>query len=134
MNELDNEKMMEYQMLEQQMQSIGKNLEQLEANIDEINRVEKTIDDFKELKKGDKILVPISSGIFAEATLDNVKTLKVNVGANVLTEKDPEKTKKLIAEQKKELEGHKAETMSYFEQMYTKLASLQTELSKEEKK
>ncbi len=129
---MNKEKVMEYQILEQQMQALTQNLQNIENNLEEINKIITTLNDFKTLKKGDNILVPVANGIFAEATLQDSKNLKVNVGSNVVVKKDVEGAKKIMDEQIKDLEKYREETMEYYNTMYAKMQTLQQELVKEQ--
>ncbi|NQU98476.1 prefoldin subunit alpha [Candidatus Woesearchaeota archaeon] len=125
---MNQEKIMEYQLLEQQFQQLNTNIQNIDQNIADIKAIMNTLDEFKKLKKGDTIQVPVANGIFAEATLDNSDKLKVNVGSNVIVDKSPEDAKKMMEEQIKDLEKYKEETMQYYEQMYMKLQALQQEM------
>ncbi|MBC8494757.1 prefoldin subunit alpha [archaeon] len=129
---MDQEKVMEYQMIEKQIQQLSQTLQSIESNAEEINKIIKSLDDFKNLKKGDKILVPVANGIFAEATLENVDKLKVNVGNHIVVDKNVEGAKKIIEVQLKDLEQYKEETVQYYEQMYEKIQELQHDLMKKE--
>lgn len=129
---MNKNKIIEYQLLEQQIQQLDNNLRNIDQNIEDINTILKTLDDFKKLKKGDSILVPVANGIFAEASLKDSGKLKVNVGSNIVIEKDIEGTKKMMEEQTAELEKYKAETVQYYETMYLKMQSLQSEMVKEQ--
>lgn len=131
---MDKNKIIEYQLLEQQIQQLDNNLRNIDQNIEDINTILKTLDDFKKLKKGDSILVPVANGIFAEANLKASGKLKVNVGSNIVVDKDVEGTKKMMEEQIKELEKYKAETVQYYETMYQKMQLLQGEMIKEQEK
>ncbi|MBU0471268.1 MAG: prefoldin subunit alpha [Nanoarchaeota archaeon] len=134
---MNKEKVLEYQMIEQQFQQLNANLENIEQNIQEIKSIIKVLEDFKKLKKGEKLLVPLANGIFAEATLDNSEKLKVNVGSNIVVDKNPDSAKKMMEEQIVELEKYKEETMHYYDQLYLKLQSIQQEMmvaEQEEKK
>ncbi len=81
------EKYLEYQMLEQQtkqlqeqLQTVARQLEELEGIRDAIQRIEKT-------PKGTEVLVPMSSGIFLKTALQETTHLLVNVGDNVVVPK-----------------------------------------------
>lgn len=131
---MDKEKIMQYQLFEQQIQALDQNIQNIESNLEEINKITTTLDEFKELKKGDKILVPISNGIFAKATLDDVTSLRMNVGSNIVVKKDPDSAKKMMEEQIKELEQYKDEAVAQYSDMQVKFHTLQQELIAEQAK
>ncbi|MFH1770249.1 MAG: prefoldin subunit alpha [archaeon] len=129
---MNKDKIIEYQLMEQQIQQLDNNLQNIDQNIKDIDTILQTLDNFSKLKKGDNILVPVANGIFAEAKLEGSGRLKVNVGSNIVVEKDVESTKKMMSQQIEELEKYKEETAGYYEQMYIKMQALQTEMIKEQ--
>ena len=131
---MDKNKIIEFQLMEQQIQQMDNNMQNIEQNIKDIDSILKTLDDFSKLKKGDKLMVPVANGIFAESTLTGTGKLKVNVGSNIVVDKDVEETKKMMSEQVVELENYKAETVHYYDQMYQKMQLLQAEMVKEQAK
>ncbi|MFH1589606.1 MAG: prefoldin subunit alpha [archaeon] len=131
---MNQEKIVEYQLLEQQMQQLNVNLQNINQNIEELTSILKTLDEFKKLKKDDKILVPIANGIFAEATLKDANKLKVNVGSKIVVNKTPDSTKKMIESQIAEMNTYKEETVDMYEGLYLRMQALQTELIAEQQK
>lgn len=127
----DKEKMMEYQMLEQQLNTLGQNLENIENNLEEIRSIIQSLEEFKEVKKGDDILVPLANGIFAEATINNVKKLKVNVGSKVVLEKSIDETKKIMEDQISDLEEFREESEKYYMDMYNKMQEIAQQLNEQ---
>ncbi|MBU1201715.1 MAG: prefoldin subunit alpha [Nanoarchaeota archaeon] len=125
---MNQEKLLQYQMLEQQMQVVSQNLQNVEQSLADVNSIVESLQDFGKLKKGDKILVSLSNGIFAEAKLENSKDLKVNIGRNVVVTKSVEKTAEMMQEQVKELQKYKEEILTYYNNLYSQLQKLQEEL------
>ena len=89
------EKYIELQMIEQQMKQIQKQAQLVDSQMNELAVAHQALDDIKKTKPGTKILVPISNGIFAKAEIKDNEDLIVNVGANVIVNKDFESTKGL---------------------------------------
>lgn len=129
---MDKNKFVEYQMIEQQIQSMSQNMENLEKSMEDLQNLLTTLDEFKSLKKNDKLLISVANGIFAEATLQNPENLIVNVGNNVTVKKNIENSKKMIQEQITDLEKYKEESMESYQTLYNKLALLQQELMNSE--
>ena len=90
------EKYTELRMIDQQIRQIQKQMQELENQIMEIMYVQQSLDDLKDVKVGKEILVPVSSGIFAKATLKENNELLVNVGANTVVKKDVNSVKELL--------------------------------------
>ena len=109
MNKLDKvqEKYYEMQMINSHIEQLDNNLMQILEQIEEVNTILNALDDIKEVKKENDILVPIANGIFAKAKLSENSKFVVNVGQNTLVEKNVEETKELISKQLIELEQYK---------------------------
>lgn len=121
------EKYTELRMIDQQIRQIQKQLQELENQVLEIMYVQQSLDDLKNVKVGKEILVPVSNGIFAKATLKENNELLVNVGASTVVKKD-------IASVKKMLEGNVNEIKkleSHFLQDLQKLSLQAAEIEKE---
>lgn len=97
------EKYMEMKIAEEQMNEVQKQAQAVEQQLMELIATAQSLEDFKKTSKGDEILVPISSGIFAKATLKENSEFLVNVGANTVVAKDIESTKKLMERQVEEM-------------------------------
>ena len=67
------EKYIEMKIIEEQMKEIQKQSNAVEQQLMEMVSVTQSLEDFKKTKKGDDILVPISSGVFAKAALQDNK-------------------------------------------------------------
>ena len=103
---------MEYQQLMQQMQLFDKQFQQLDAQGSEFLSVLETLSELPNAEDNNEILVPISSGIFVKATLEEKNKELVNVGGSVVSEKTVEDTRKLIESQLGEIENLRNQMMS----------------------
>jgi len=97
------EKYIEMKTIEQQMTEIQKQAQVVEQQLMELISSTQSLEDFKKTNKGDEILVPINSGIFAKAGLKDNKEFLVNVGADTVVTKDIDSTKKLMEKQVEEM-------------------------------
>jgi prefoldin alpha subunit len=121
---------MEYQMLEQGMRQMQKQLESVSQQMMEVAATRNSLDDFKKAKEGSEILVPINSGIFAKASLKSNSELLVNVGSGVVVTKDIESAKKLLEGQVEEMRKVQKKMMEEMERMAVKADSMEKELQK----
>ncbi len=122
------EKYMEMKMLEQQMQEIQKQAQLVEQQLMELMAASQSLDDFKETKQGDKVLVPISSGIFAKAELKNNKEFLVNVGSDTVVTKDIDSTKELMEKQVEEMRNLHAKVNMQMQSLAMQAANTEKEL------
>ncbi|MBW2989528.1 prefoldin subunit alpha [Candidatus Woesearchaeota archaeon] len=93
------EKYMEMQAIESRIKEMQKQAQMVEEQLIELMSTLQGLDDFEKVNKGDEILVPVSSGIFAKAELKDKESFLVNVGAGTVVAKDFASTKKLIEKQ-----------------------------------
>lgn len=122
------EKYLEYQMLEQQikqlqeqLQTVAKQLEELEGIRDAIQRIEKT-------PHGTEVLVPMSSGIFLKTTLQETTHLLVNVGDNVVVPKSFSDALSLIKKQQGDIQAFQENLAKNFQLMLMHQQRIEAEL------
>ncbi len=132
MNEANDlqQKYMEFQMYEEQLNNMQKQFDQLEENLLEINYIKNSLDELSKVEKGKEILCPLSSGIFVKGEIKKSDEFLVNVGSNVVVKKNLEETKALMDKQKKELEGSKENLSLKYNEYYSRYQELKDELSK----
>ncbi len=122
------QKYLELQLIDQQMKQVQKQVEAIERQAAEIDEVSQSLDDLSAGKVGSEMWVPISSGIFIKARLDDNKKLAVNVGGSTVVAKDIPSTKAMLAEQAGDIRKYQAELAVQFEKMAERAAELQHEL------
>jgi prefoldin alpha subunit len=121
---------MELQMLDQQIKQYQKQVQLIEQQMVELNSVKENLDDIKKLKQGAEILAPLSSGIFAKASIKDTNELLVNVGSDVIVKKDVDSAKALIDKQLGEMEEVHTQMQGEVQKLAFKGSSLQDELAK----
>ena len=94
---------MQFQMLEQQIKQLQSQFEMVSQQLIELAATSNSLDDFQKIRDVREAFIPISSGIFARASIKDTSELLVNVGANVVVKKDLASTKKLILSQMEEI-------------------------------
>lgn len=122
------QKYLEVQVLDRQMKQVQKQVEILEQQISDLEEVQQNLDALARAKVGSEILVPIASGIFFKARLEDNKSLAVNAGSNTVVRKDVLSTKSMLAEQAGEMRKFQAELVQQFEKMAERAAELQKEM------
>jgi prefoldin alpha subunit len=134
-------KYVEFQMIQQQMQQLQQQIEKFDKQLMELNGVITALEEFKTMKKGSDMLVPLASGIFASGELKDAEHVRVNVGANVSVKKSIPDTISLVKQQIDEIEKYKVQMIENLTQMNQHIHVLQQDLmsaaekeKKEEKK
>lgn len=122
------EKYIEMKIIEEQMKEIQKQAQIVEQQLMELMATNQSIEDFKKTNKGDEILVPISSGIFAKAELKDNKEFLVNVGADTVVKKDIDSTKKLMEKQIEEMRELHAKIHMQMQRVALHASSIEEEL------
>jgi len=97
-------KLVEFQILNKQLQQIQQQLQALQQQSEDVKNLLKSLDEIEKTKVGNKILVPLSSGVLIESELKNNKEVVMALGSNVTIKKPIPEAKKLIKDQEKQLE------------------------------
>jgi len=118
------------QMVHEQIKEIEKQDQMFNNQIVELTSTIQSLDDFKKLKEGTEILVPLNRGMYAKAELKNNEGLLVNVGSNVTVKKDIESTKKLINEQIAEITNVQQQMVMNLQQLTSQAALIEGEINK----
>ncbi|MBW2963787.1 prefoldin subunit alpha [Candidatus Woesearchaeota archaeon] len=97
------EKYMEFQMLQQQIEQLSKYMEELDGKLQEFTITKNNVGNMDKLSPNAESLVSLAPGIFAHAELKENKRFVINVGANVLVEKTIPQITKMLDKQIKEI-------------------------------
>jgi len=93
----------ELQLIDKHVKEIQNQIQTLDEQMMQLTYIQQSILEMKVVTKGKKMLVALSNGIFAEATLADNENLYVNVGANVVVKKPMKDTADMMADQTSEL-------------------------------
>ncbi|MBS3141851.1 prefoldin subunit alpha [Candidatus Woesearchaeota archaeon] len=122
------EKLIELQMMHQQMKQIQKHLELMEEGLGELISAQESLKEIGTLKEGTQILLPLTNGVFTKAQLADQNMFLVNVGAGVVVGKTLEQVQKLLEDQAEEMAKQQHELAETLENLSTKASELQEEL------
>lgn len=127
---------LELQVIDRHVKDIQSQVQSLEEQIMELKYVIQSISDIKSAKKGSRFLMPLSSGIFAEADLASNRELLVNVGANVVVRKSYGDVAKMMEKQIEELNAMKKQLQDAMQRLVQDAIAIDAEISRlaEEKK
>lgn len=123
-----NEKYVEFEMLNQRLSELQNQISSVEEQIDDLSTSINSLEELKNIKDGDEILLPIASGVFANAKITNTKELKVHVGNKIVAVKTVDSAIKLLT--KRRIEHIKVHTRlnELFEESVSKAQELQDEI------
>ena len=119
---------MKFQMMDKKIKNIQQQLEAVTQNLVELTVTLNSLEDFSQADLKKEVLIPLNAGIYAKANLRSNSELLVNVGANVVVEKDVPSTKKLIQGQIEEVRNVQNELLSELERLTSQAANLETQL------
>jgi len=97
------QKYMELQMISSQLKQVQQQVEVLSHQIVELSRVNESLEDISKAKKGTDIMAPLGSGIFIKASLKETKEVLLNVGGEIMVNKNTVDAKTLVSNQIEEM-------------------------------
>ncbi|MFH0874903.1 MAG: prefoldin subunit alpha [archaeon] len=119
----------ELKQADKNIKKIQKHIETLDEQFSELETVKEALNEFENTKEGTEIKVPLSSGIYATASITNSSKLLVNVGANVVVEKKPDEILKMLEIQQEEVKSHRAAMMVKFHELVHVIEELQEKIT-----
>jgi prefoldin alpha subunit len=111
----------EQYQLAYQVEQMQKIIESIDSQLNEVVVIKESLQDFKNLNGKEEILFPIANGIFASGKLLENKTLRMNVGNNVVVEKTVDDAMVLMQKQYDEINSYKQELLRQLESLLNKL-------------
>ncbi len=119
---------MQFQVIDQNIKQLQRQLEAVTRQLMELSATTSSLDEWDSIKAGKEILVPLSSGIFAKAVIKDTSELLVNIGANVVVQKDNASTKKLIQNQIGEIQGIQKQMIGELDKMTSYASQLELQI------
>ncbi|MDP2906543.1 MAG: prefoldin subunit alpha [Nanoarchaeota archaeon] len=113
-----NEKYFELQILEQQLKQVNQQLLGMDNQLLELQRIKENLDDIAHTKKDTEMLVALGGGVFSKAELKDSSKVLMNVGSNIVVEKDIASSKVVVDHQM----GQITEVIKQLEQEFQILA------------
>ena len=123
------EKYMEYQVMEQQMNLLQNQLEKFKEQKENTVGIISSLEELKSCNKGDEFLAPIAGGIFIKAKIEDAQELIVNVGSGVVTTKNVDDAKRLLNEQITEIDEALITVQAQYQDVVLKMEGLQDSLN-----
>jgi prefoldin alpha subunit len=121
------EKVILYQLLQKHLESLMQNAVMIERRYEEIEATRLALEDIGK-SKASEILVPLGSGFFTYGKITDSGKMLADVGAGIFMDRDPESSKTLLEDRKKELEKVAEEMQHEIMDVSTRLNSIAMEL------
>ena len=122
------EKYLEFQLVQQQLEQLTKYMEELESKQAEFLSTKENLSELKISKIGSDIFMPVAQGIFAKATLSSSDELLVNVGADIAVTKPIPEVVSLIDRQIAEVKEIRFNIHANIEKLTERLNTVMEEL------
>jgi prefoldin alpha subunit len=123
-------KYLELQVLNQKMQQVQEQMEALEQQAVDVERVSGHLEELSKVSNGTEALVPVANGLFAKAKLLDTQNLIVNVGSNVSVQKSVPEVKQLILAQVEEMRKLQDDLAKQLQQLTSHAEQAEAELRK----
>ena len=127
------QKYMQFQAMQQQLEQISQHLELLNQQNAELDISINAVKELSETKVDYELLAPIADGIFFKGVLKDNQKLVVNVGSDTTVEKSIPEVVKLLEDQKKDVSKRMMEADSMMQDMSLQAMQLYQEVEEEAK-
>jgi len=127
-------KLVELQMLREQLEQYEKHAIALMESGAELQVTKNAVEQLKKLKDGTETMVPLGNGVYVTATLGSLKTFTMGVGSNVFVEKSPKDALKLIDERIEKVEKGTSEISLQIQLLSSAMQKLNMDVEKLAKK
>ena len=118
-----------FQVVQQQLKQTQKQIKTLQSQQEDLLGNMQALDDLIKIKIGADILVPITSGIFIKATLQEKETVTVNIGAQTAVRKTIGGARQLLEEQFREVETVLTQLVNDFQELSAQAQLLEQRLA-----
>lgn len=122
------QKVLQFQMLQQQLEQVNQHLEMLTQQAAELDISINAVKEIGETKINNEILAPLAGGIFLKAELKENQKLIVNVGSGVTVEKTIPQVVELLQHQQVEISQKIVEADSVLQQLSSQAMKIYQEV------
>jgi len=128
-----NQDLVELQILGQQIRELDQYIASIEQKMVETDQSIRDLENFKNRKEGDELLVPIVPGIFTKAVIKNKDEILIGVGKGVVVKSDIDHAIEILQQQIKELTRHRDEMLVELNGLILRAQELEKKLQKLQK-
>lgn len=112
------------EQFQSELEGLEQQQEQLNEYLNELNRTKDAIDVLEDAEPGDKVLLPLGSGAFVHARLDDADTVLAPIGSDILAEEPPTKARERLEERRKEAKNAQQQVQQNIQQIQQRLQNL----------
>ncbi len=127
------QKAVQFQFLQQHLQEISQQLELLQDQQAELALSMDALQRIREAEKETEFLAPVANGIFVKGSLQDTKTLIVNVGSDVTVEMGISEAVDLLKQQQREVMEKAAEADALLQGLGAEALKIYKELENADK-
>jgi len=121
---MNEENYAEAQVFEYQAKQLQQILETIDAQLVEINNIVNSLKELDKVNDGDEILFPVANGMFVKGLMTADKTLRINVGNNVVVEKSIPDAILMMKQQIIDIQEYKSQVSAQMDSLIVKLESM----------
>ena len=122
------QKVLQFQMLQQQLEQVNQHLEMLTQQAAELDISINAVKEIGQTKLNNEILAPLAGGIFLKAELKENQKLIVNVGSGVTVEKTIPQVVELLQHQQVDISQKIIEADSVLQQLSSQAMKIYQEV------
>lgn len=123
------QKMMQFQMLQNQLEGIRAQLQHLSARAEEMSGTKLTLDNLN-ISKPAEAFIPVGSGNFVKGKVEDSKNVLVSIGGGAAVKKTKEEAIKVLEDKLSTLQGEGNELGRAEQQVLMELSRLQAEVQR----
>ncbi len=107
-----------------ELQSLEQQQEQLTEYLNELKQTQDAIETLEDAEAGEKVLLPLGSGAFVHARLDEADTVLAPIGSDILAEEPPNKAIERLESRRKEAKNAQQQVQQNIQQIQQRLQNL----------
>jgi len=123
------QKMMEYQLMEERLKQIDQQRDFFIEKMVEIEQTKQAVEELEKNKEED-VLVPLGSGLFLPGKINKKEKMLIGIGSDIILEKDSEGINNILEQRKKILEDNLENIQNSMMQIAKEMQLLQKEIQK----
>lgn len=127
-------KMVELQLLREQLEQYERHAVALMESGGELQVTRNAIEELGKLKNGSEVMLPLGNGVYVNAKLTDTKKLMTGVGSNVFLDKTVKETLKLIEGRIEKVEAGTNEISMQMQMLSSAIQRLNQDIEKLSKK
>ncbi len=119
----------EYALLAQLANELRSQLDLLNAALNEVLTAKAALEEVSKLKGGEELLIPLGGGVMIKALFKGEHKVLVNVGSNVIVEKDLEGAVKYLSDREQALRRELQQRASEYRSILERLRELESKIA-----